>query len=283
VKTQIFKAGAVMDLLALGRAALARTGPAFPAAKPPLPSVPKGTLVIGGGGGLSDDVYRRFIAAAGGATEHFVVLPTANPDPLPAKTYDVERLKKLGVQNVKALPGRMRTQVDSKEYLDAVRQAKGVWFGGGRQWRFVDAYQGTQFEKELHAVLERGGAIGGSSAGASIQADYMCRGDPLGNLNIIAEGYERGLGFIQGVAIDQHFFKRKRTQDMTELMKAFPQILGIGIDENTAVIVRGDIMEVVGKSNVAVYDRTRPANGERDYELLPSGSRYNVKLRKTEK
>jgi cyanophycinase len=128
-------------------------------------------------------------------------------------------------------------------------------------------------------VLARGGAIGGSSAGASIQADYMVRGDPLGNLNVMAEGYERGFGFLRGVAIDQHFLKRKRTQDMTALMKTFPQLLGIGIDENTAVIVTGETLEVAGTSNVAIYDRSRPAGPDRDYELLGPGARYNLRAR----
>jgi cyanophycinase len=131
--------------------------------------------------------------------------------------------------------------------------------------------------------LARGGVIAGSSAGASIQADYMVRGNPLGNLDISAEGYERGLGFLKGVAIDQHFFKRKRPPDMTELMARYPQLLGIGIDEGTALIVQGEIMQVVGRSTVAVYDRTRPAadNGNADYELLKAGTKFNLRTRTT--
>ena len=76
----------------------------------------------------------------------------------------------------------------------------------------------------------RGGVIGGSSAGASIQGEYMPRGHPLGNTVMAAEGYERGFGFLPGCAIDQHFFARNRTADMTGLMKKYPQYLGIGID-----------------------------------------------------
>ena len=155
-----------------------------------------------------------------------------------------------------------------------------MWFSGGRQWRFVDAYEGTATERAFHAVLARGGVIGGSSAGASIQSEYMPRGDPLGNRNIVAEGYERGFGFLKGVAIDQHFFARKRTADMTELVNTYPQLLGIGIDEGTVVVVRGSVMEVVGKSKVAVYDRRRPVRpGAPDYEALPAGARYDLAAR----
>ena len=109
----------------------------------------------------------------------------------------------------------------------------------------------------------------------------MPRGDPLGNLNIIAEGYERGFGFLKGVACDQHFFARKRLADMTQLMTAYPQLLGIGIDEGTVIIVRGTKMEVIGKSKVAVYDRRKPVKpGEKDYEELEAGSVYDLEARK---
>jgi cyanophycinase len=144
----------------------------------------------------------------------------------------------------------------------------------------VDAYEGTATEKAIHNVLARGGVIGGSSAGASIQSDYMPRGDPLGNLNIIAEGYERGFGFLKGVAVDQHFYARKRLADMTQLMTAYPQMLGIGIDEGTVIIVRGTKMEVVGKSKVAVYNRQKPVKpDEKDYEELDAGTVYDLEAR----
>ena len=87
-------------------------------------------------------------------------------------------------------------------FVDAMRRATGVWFGGGRQWRFVDAYLGSQLHELMYGVLDRGGVIAGSSAGASIQGEYMARGTPIGNTEIMADGYERGLGFLPGVAID---------------------------------------------------------------------------------
>ena len=128
---------------------------------------------------------------------------------------------------------------DDPKFSESLLKAGGVWFSGGRQWRFVDAYAGTLTEKRFHEVLARGGAIGGSSAGASIQSEYMPRGHPLGNTVMAAEGYERGFGFLPGCAVDQHFFARKRTADMTGLMKKYPQYLGIGIDEGTAIVVTG--------------------------------------------
>jgi cyanophycinase len=275
------KAGDKADLIALSRAAIARTQAPWPPEKPSVPNVPKGTLMIGGGGLLANNIWKRFVDTAGGPDAPIVFIPTAMEDPIPAEAGEVKRLKAAGSQNVKTLHTRQRSEAEKEEFLAVLRQAKGVWFSGGRQWRFVDAYLDTKAQKEFHAVLERGGIIGGSSAGASIQADYMVRGDPLGNLNPMAEGYERGLAFLPGVAIDQHFFKRKRPADMTAVMKAHPQLLGIGIDEQTVIVVRGQVMEVVGASKVAVYDRGRPAvAGQEDYEVLTAGMLYDLKERK---
>ena len=90
----------------------------------------------------------------------------------------------------------------------------------------------------------------GSSAGASIQAEYLVRGNPLGNRDMMADGYEKGLGFLKGVAIDQHFTQRSRMKDMKALVKTYPQFLGIGIDETTAILVEGTKATVMGKNDV---------------------------------
>jgi cyanophycinase len=277
---RVVHSGEQADLIALSRSAVDRTQAPFPPEKPAAPEVTKGTLVIGGGGGLPDEVLQRFIDYAGGPDALIVVIPTALEDPVPADPIEARLLRRAGARNVTVLHTRKRAAADSAEFVAPLKKAGGVWFGGGRQWHFVDSFEGTATEKAFHAVLERGGVIGGSSAGASIQAEYMARGDPLGNLNIIAEGYERGFDFLPGVAIDQHFFKRQRFHDMTELMAVYPQLLGIGIDEGTALVVRGSVMEVVGKGEVAVYDRRRPAAaGEKDYEVLAPGTRYDLKKR----
>src|SRR5207248_7151399 len=164
--------------------------------------------------------------------------------------------------------------------LSLLSKASGLWFGAGPHWRFVDAYEGSKAHELFRDVLRRGGVIGGSSAGATIQGDYLCRGTPLGNLEIMYEGYERGLGFLPGVAIDQHFTQRQRLPDMTALMKTYPQLLGIGIDETTALIVQGHVAEVVGRNQVHFYDRRKPVeDGKPDYEVVKAGGRYDLKAR----
>jgi cyanophycinase len=281
VRLDILTSSRQADLIALSRAAVARSLPPFPADKPPVPQVVKGTLIIGGGGGMPLEIWQRFIKLAGGPEAPIVVIPTAMGEPPPADPGEAKSLRKAGAKNIQVLHARNRAEAESPKCLEPLKKAKGIWFTGGRQWRFVDSYLDTKAQKAFHDVLARGGVIGGSSAGASIQADYMVRGNPLGNLDIMAEGYERGLGFLCGVAVDQHFFKRNRPRDMTELMAVYPQLLGIGIDEGTVLIVRGEIMEVVGRSKVAVYDRRRPVEpGAVDYQVLTPGTRYNLKMRR---
>jgi cyanophycinase len=133
----------------------------------------------------------------------------------------------------------------------------------------------------MHEVLKKGGAIMGSSAGASIQAEYLVRGNPLGNQDMMAEGYEKGLGFLKGVAIDQHFAERDRFKDLASVVDRFPQILGIGIDEGTALIVKGPVGLVQGKGQVHFYDRRKETeDADKDYESVGRGGRYQLVQRK---
>ena len=153
-----------------------------------------------------------------------------------------------------------------------------MWFPGGRQWRLVDAYADTRTERELHALLARGGVIGGSSAGATIQGEYLARGDTSGN-TIMMGDHEEGFAFFRGTAIDQHLLVRNRHFDLLEIIAAKPELLGIGIDEDTAIVVRGNGFEVIGQGYVAIYDNTRELpNGGTFYFLMP-GDRYNIETR----
>lgn len=277
------KAGDTIDLFQIRRAAHFRAAKEqFPSAKAADPVVPKGSLVIVGGGGAGEEIWTRFIELAGGKDQPLVVVSTANEDPVPADPVEARLLRRYGATKVTVLHTRDRNKADDPEFSKVLATAGGVWFSGGRQWRFVDAYEGTLTEKRFREVLDRGGVIGGSSAGASIQSEYMPRGHPLGNTVMDAEGYERGFAFLPGCAVDQHFFARKRTADMTGLMKRYPQLLGIGLDESTAIVVTGHTAEVIGKSKVAFYDyRTPSEDSEQDYIEVKAGQKYDLKARAT--
>jgi cyanophycinase len=275
---QTLKSGESADLFQLRRAAANRAAKdPFPPKAVPDPVVSKGSLVIVGGGGLPAEITDRFFALAGGKDAPIVVIPTAQEDPAADRHPEEALFKRLGATNVKTLHTRDRKKADDPAFSEILLNAKAVWFGGGRQWRFVDSYAGTLTEKRFHEVLARGGVIGGSSAGASIQAEYMPRGHPLGNTVMDAEGYERGFGFLPGVAVDQHFFARKRTGDMTGLMTRYPQYLGIGIDEATALVVTGSTAGVIGKTKAAFYDwRKGKPDGAADFVEVKSGESYDL-------
>jgi len=146
-------------------------------------------------------------------------------------------------------------------------QATGIWFGGGRQWRFVDAYEQTRAVAAMQECLQRGGIIGGSSAGASIQGELLIRGAPVGNQIMVQDGYRRGLGFLPGVGIDQHFAQRNRFGDLEETIRRFPSILGVGIDESTALLVEQERGTVLGRGAVYVYAAEKLAQQPTDQPL----------------
>ncbi len=262
------------------RAARGRAGIAYPPDEVATPEVPSGALVIIGGGGMPAEIGRKFVELGGGEEGRFVVLPTAQPDPLPL-TGEGSFLKRFGAKHITVISAREQGELETPENLKTLEEATGIWFGGGRQWRFMDAYEGTKYHALFQDVLKRGGVIGGSSAGATIQGDYLVRGAPAGPHIMMCEGYERGLGFLPGTAIDQHFTQRKRQPDMTAMMKAYPQYLGIGLDEATAIVVRGHVAEVMGQGAVHFYDRRKELSADQpDYEVFRQGESYDLKERR---
>ncbi len=173
---------------------------------------------------------------------------------------------------------RDRAEADREEFVAPLKTARGVWFSGGRQWRLVDAYMGTRTQREIESVLSRGGVIGGSSAGATIQGSYLVRGAREGNHIMMAKGYEEGFGYLRGVAIDQHLLVRRRHDDLVDVIEKKPELLGLGLDEPAAIVVQGDRMEVIGRSVVGIYDG-KEHDGKRYYFLAP-GEVFDLATRK---
>jgi cyanophycinase len=230
---------------------------------------------------MRDPVIReRFIQLAGGPDAPIVVIPTAGGGAHYDQYWSGARaFREAGVKKVTVLHTTDPKVADTESFVRPIREARGVWFGGGRQWRLADAYLNTRTHRELWAVLERGGVIGGSSAGASIQGSYMARGDTKGNLVIMGD-HEEGLGFLKNVAIDQHLLKRNRQFDMIKLVEAHPELLGIGLDENTGIVVRGDQFEVIGQSYTVIYDNQSMIPPDGKFYFLAPGDRYDMKTRK---
>ena len=148
----------------------------------------KGTLIIIGGGSLKDTgILETFLRLAGGKDARLVVVPTAggnkNADGR-IRVYDKDKVvapwKKRGFQHVRMLHTHDPKVADTEEFAAVLADATAVWFDGGRQWNLVDSYKNTRTDRAFHKVLERGGVIAGSSAGATIQGDYLVRGAVAG-------------------------------------------------------------------------------------------------------
>lgn len=240
---------------------------------------PGGSLVIAGGGIKDQDIITRFIDLAGGPAAPIVVIPTAGDrDHYDAYWRGLKPFRESGAESLTVLHTNDRQIADSDQFIEPIRKARGVWFSGGRQWRLADAYLNTKTHEALWNLLERGGVIGGSSAGATIQGSYLARGDTKTNTVMMGD-HEEGMGFIKNVAIDQHLLKRNRQFDLIEIIGAHQELLGIGIDENTAIVVRGDTFEVIGQSYVAIYDHTRQIDSGGRFYFLAPGDRYDLKTR----
>lgn len=238
-----------------------------------------GALIIIGGALKDPAILARFMALAGGPEAPVVVIPTAGG----ASKYDpswrgLRMFHDAGFKHVTLLHTYDRAEADSEQFTRPLTEACGVFFSGGRQWRLADAYLHTRTHRELFALLERGGVIAGSSAGATIQGSYLVRGDTKTN-TIMMGDHTEGMGFLKNVGIDQHLLKRNRHFDMLEVIRAFPDLLGIGIDEDTAIVVQGDRFEVLGQGYVAVYDSSRHIPPSGDFYFLAPGDRFNLKTR----
>ena len=254
----------------------------------------KGTLVIVGGGPLEGSgIFEKFIELAGGKNAKFVIVPTAggnkNADGTVRAYQEAEVLKswkEKGLTNVHMLHTHDPKVANTEDFARVLNDANAVWFNGGRQWNLVDSYADTLTYREFNKVLERGGVIGGTSAGATIQGQFLVRGAVSGSEVVIAPEpeHQTAFGFLRKTAIDQHINTRNRWDDIIPLIKKYPDLLGIGLSEVTAIIVKSDKFEVIGKWKVAIHDNTRLYQPwEKPYFVLSVGDVYNMKTRKIEK
>jgi cyanophycinase len=250
----------------------------------------RGHLVIVGGNLQSDSIWQRIISLAGGPDAPIVVVPTAGGEPIyDANFSSAVTLRQLGATNVTVLHTYDPAVADTDEFVAPLREAKGVFFGGGRQWRLVDAYAGTKSEAAFQAVLDRGGVISGSSAGASIIGSFLARGDTANNTVLIGD-HTVGFGYLKNAAIDQHVLVRNRHFDMFEITRAYPELLGLAIDEDTALVVHRNEFEVIGSTYALIYDGgfwSREGSWERElpppdsrFYFLRAGDRYDLAARR---
>jgi cyanophycinase len=217
-------------------------------------SSPSGTLVIAGGGRLPPAIHQAFLEAAGGKGARVAVIPTASGVPEEAAGDMVALFGKLGAKVLMVDPGE-RGQADSWGAREDLKACTGFWFTGGDQNRVGDRIQGTALHQLILKRYQEGAAIGGTSAGAAIMSPLMLVGTD--DVSETAPGTYKtrpGLGFLPGTIVDQHFLRRSRHNRLLSLLMDHPDLLGLGVDEETAMVVKGGRLNVIGNRRVLVLD-----------------------------
>jgi cyanophycinase len=186
---------------------------------------------------------------------------------------------RFGVTSITILHTRNRKTANSEDFVKPLRTARGVWISGGNAGRLAEAYLDTLTQREIEAVLRRGGVVGGNSAGAIIQGSYTIRGNPNKPV-LMVKGSERGFAFLTDVAINPHLSEAMRQNELVTILDAHPKLLGIGIDEKAAIVVTGDRFQVIGKGRVAIYDNTK--HGNNWYYWLETGDTFDLRTRSKE-
>jgi cyanophycinase len=248
---------------------------------PPKVGPANGTVIVVGGGAQGPELWARFIEAAGGPDALIVDVPTAGGDSIDVAAAG-KALRDAGARNVVVYHTTSKQQANDPAFVAKIANAKGIWFDGGRHYRLVDSYLGTRSQQAFEAVLARGGVVGGTSAGASILGDYLVRGAPSSNNNIVNHPqYLKGFAYLKNTAVDQHVVARLRLPDLHDsLTSKRPDLLAISEDEGTSWVVRGDQAEIIGRNKAFVYNGRDPNDAGRPFLTLHPGDRYDLAARR---
>ena len=254
-----------------------------------------GRLVIVGGAEdrLNDRVIlQKFLYLSGGPASRILVLPAASADPGGAWLAYQSVFHALGAYNVAPLLFDSRDAANAPEVAQEILAADGIFITGGDQSRLMDLLGDTAAARALHTAFHvRGSCIGGTSAGAAVMSRHMLAGGSAPWLpeKDVAQ-LDLGLGFVSNAIIDQHFSERRRTGRLLSVLAQMPDMLGVGIDEDTALVIeRGQGVEIYGQGAVTLIDGRRMHSNVEDLEaherlemldvrlhVLPAGHRYEV-------
>ncbi|GAA3260553.1 cyanophycinase [Dactylosporangium siamense] len=255
--------------------------------------MPGKLLVIGGAESHDagdDAILERFVLLAGGSEAHLVVIATASESPAQREKEYAEVFHRLGAGRVTPLRLEEREDSNSDLAVSAIERATGVFFTGGDQLRITTVVGGSKVDTALHARLAEGMILAGTSAGAAMMSSTMILGGSIASVSTDSVRTGPGMEFLPGVLIDMHFAQRGRLNRLLSAIAMFPHELGLGIDENTAILVDGDVFEVLGAGTVTVIDagqaRTISASLSdvggpialcgAQLHVLPAGWRFNL-------
>ncbi|GGM14673.1 cyanophycinase [Dactylosporangium sucinum] len=253
-----------------------------------------GTLLVIGGAEShdagDDAILERFVSLAGGSDAQLVVIATASEAPAQREKEYVEVFHRLGVERVTPVRLESREDANGEPAVGAIERATGVFFTGGDQLRITTAVGGSKVDSALHARLSDGMVLAGTSAGAAMMSSTMILGGSIASVSTSSVQTGPGLEFLPGVLIDMHFAERGRLNRLLSAIAMFPHELGLGIDENTAILVDTDaaVFEVLGAGAVTVIDAgparriNCPAADQPialwgvQLHVLPAGHRFNL-------
>lgn len=269
--------GDTADLSALCRVALARQKPLMPR-QLAAPKVSDGTLIVVGKDAVPSEVTARFVAAAGGKGASVALMSIDGASSNVDDAELISRLREAGIEHIQRIDVTSRQKADDPNLSTICEKVGGIWLCGTRPQSFVESCLGTSAEKICREVLRRGGVVCGSAAGGQIQGEFLLNASPVPTKRILMDGYDRGFGFFPGVAITQSQQVGEPSSELTQLQKEHPLIVGLGVEQSTALIMSGHTMEVLGKNQVAVFDSASNA-GESGPAVLQAGDSYDFKDR----
>lgn len=265
-----------------------------------MPRYPTTTPTLFVIGGAEDRVgraslLRQFVKLAGGRRSRLVLIPTASSFQDEVVASYTEVFTRLGAPGVAVVNPASRTDADDPALVAIVDDATGVFMSGGSQLRLSQLLPGTPLGAALHRAHERGAVVGGTSAGASIMSDFMISmGDEGVTPRQRASQLSAGLGLVTGVVVDQHFDQRSRYGRLMSVIAPSPHLLGLGIDEDTAIVVTdGREFTVRGSGAVFVVDCSSALTDAADaragapmlvsgavVHTLPAGARFDLAARR---
>jgi cyanophycinase len=249
---------------------------------------PKGSLLIIGGGSRPDSMIDRMIVESGiQDSDYAVVLTMSGFDPDTSAFYGERQFRDAGVSNIRSYDFERR-QSFSQAASDSLRNASLIYITGGSQSRFMDSITQTPAIAEaLENAYQDGAMISGTSAGAAVMSKIMITGDQNNYPDYTSTYYNleknnmitaEGLGLITNIIIDQHFVKRARNNRLLTAILDYPNHTGIGIDESTAILVKEGKAEVIGDSQVLVYNNTGQVTSTYEKKIGGKNLRLDIYL-----
>ncbi len=238
-------------------------------------------LMVVGGGTRPPEATRKFVEWSGGAKSKILIITWASAE----EVSSFEGAKKVFLAaNAGYVGHAMIRPLDSEKrarFVDQLKDATGIYFGGGDQNRIMDVLKDEELLKLIRAKYVAGTPFGGTSAGAAVMSDPMMTGDAdLKILDGSKVGVRPAIGFVPEVMFDQHFFVRQRHNRLLGFVMKNPRYLGVGIDEGMAVLIENNRnLEVVGPTQVMFID-AKDRKGAMLVNFLKAGERFDIKKRK---